>query len=162
VEKRLLGNRPLCLARAVKNGDASFFGLGVPMLAAQGAFSEEELKKTALANSAGGTTASRTPSTSSISSSWRSLRLYAAYLWDLCTAVVLPFEYVSVAEAFIERLDELKAGAEGIGLAGASEAARGLQGLGRDSSSRGRGLAPAATRRQDGRRGRPPSASMPA
>ena len=50
VEKRVLGSRPSAWRRAVKNGDASFFGLGVPMLAAQGAFTEEELKKTALAN----------------------------------------------------------------------------------------------------------------
>ena len=33
----------------MKNGDASLFGLGVPMLAAQGAFTDVELKKTALA-----------------------------------------------------------------------------------------------------------------
>ncbi len=47
-----------------------------------------------------------------------------AYLWELCTAVVLPFEYVSVADGFIERLDQLKAGAEGIGLQGAADRAR--------------------------------------
>ena len=52
------------------------------------------------------------------------LRVYAAYLWELCTAVVLPFEYVSVADQFIERLDELKAGAEGVGLDGAADRAR--------------------------------------
>ena len=50
VEKRILGSRPAAWRRAVKNGDSSFFGLGVPMLAAQGAFTEEELKRTALAN----------------------------------------------------------------------------------------------------------------
>src|SRR5262249_54196520 len=44
--------------------------------------------------------------------------------WELCTAVVLPFEYVSVATQFIERLDELKAAAPDIGLAGAAERAR--------------------------------------
>jgi len=42
----------------------------------------------------------------------------------LCTAVVLPFEYVSVADAFIERLEELRPGAEGLGLPGAIEAAK--------------------------------------
>ena len=125
VEKRLLGNRPFAWRRAVKNGDASFFGLGVPMLAAQGAFSEEELKKTALAN-LGWWHHSIENTIDKLDFEFMAdhLRLYAAYLWDLCTAVVLPFEYVSVADAFIERLDELKAGAEGIGLAGASDAAR--------------------------------------
>jgi hypothetical protein len=52
------------------------------------------------------------------------LRVYAACLWELCTAPVLPFEYVSVADGFIERLDQLEAGAEGIGLAGAVDRAR--------------------------------------
>jgi len=52
------------------------------------------------------------------------LRVYAAYLWELCTAPVLPFEFVSVADQFIERLDQLKAGADGIGLQGAADRAR--------------------------------------
>ncbi len=38
--------------------------------------------------------------------------------------MVLPFEYVSVADAFIERLNELKPGADGIGLTGAIDGAR--------------------------------------
>ena len=125
VERRLLGNRPFAWRRAVKNGDASFFGLGVPMLAAQGAFTEEELKKTALAN-LGWWHHSIENTIDKLDFEFMAdhLRLYAAYLWDLCTAVVLPFEYVSVADAFIERLDELKAGADGIGLAGAVDNAR--------------------------------------
>ena len=125
VERRLLGNRPFAWRRAVKNGDASFFGLGVPMLAAQGAFTEEELKKSALAN-LGWWHHSIENTIDKLDFEFMAdhLRLYAAYLWDLCTAVVLPFEYVSVADAFIERLDELKAGADGIGLAGAVDGAR--------------------------------------
>jgi Peptidase family M28 len=125
VEKRLIGNRPFAWRRAVKNGDASFFGLGVPMLAAQGAFTEEELKKTALAN-LGWWHHSIENTIDKLDFAFMAdhLRLYAAYLWELCTAVVLPFEYVSVANAFIERLDELKAGAEGIGLSSAVDAAR--------------------------------------
>ena len=125
VEQRLLGNRPFAWRRAVKNGDASFFGLGVPMLAAQGAFTEEELKKSALAN-LGWWHHSVENTIDKLDFEFMAdhLRLYAAYLWELCTAVVLPFEYVSVAEAFIARLEELKPGAEGIGLAGAIEAAK--------------------------------------
>jgi hypothetical protein len=129
VEKRLLGNRAFAWRRAVKNGDASFFGLGVPMLAAQGAFTQEELKKTALAN-LGWWHHSIENSIDKLDFEFMAdhLRLYAAYLWELCTAVVLPFEYVSVADAFIERLDELKGGADGIGLAGAVDAARAFKG----------------------------------
>jgi len=125
VERRLLGNRAAGWRRAVKNGDASFFGLGVPMLAAQGAFTEHELKASALAN-LGWWHHSLENTIDKLDFAFMAdhLRLYAAYLWELCTAVVLPFEFVSVADAFIERLDELKAGAEGIGLDSALDRAR--------------------------------------
>src|SRR4051794_5820829 len=125
VEKRVLGSRPAAWRRAVKNGDASFFGLGVPMLAAQGAFTEEELKKTALAN-LGWWHHSLENTIDKLDFSFMAdhMRVYAAYLWELCTAIVLPFEYVSVADQFIERLDQLKAGAEGVGLQGAVDRAK--------------------------------------
>jgi Peptidase family M28 len=125
VEKRILGSRPAAWRRAVKNGDASFFGLGVPMLAAQGAFTDEELKKTALAN-LGWWHHSLENTIDKLDFAFMAdhMRVYAAYLWELCTAIVLPFEYVSVADQFIERLDQLKAGAEGVGLQGASDRAR--------------------------------------
>jgi len=125
VERRILGNRATAWRRAVKNGDASFFGLGVPMLGAQGTFTEEELKKTALAN-LGWWHHSLENTIDKLDFAFMAdhLRVYAAYLWELCTAAVLPFEYVSVADGFIERLDELKAGAEGIGLQGAADRAR--------------------------------------
>src|SRR5215475_10924473 len=125
VERRLLGNRAAGWRRAVKNGDASFFGLGVPMLAAQGAFTEEELKATALAN-LGWWHHSIENTIDKLDFTYMAdhLSVYAAYLWELLTAPVLPFEYVSVADQFIERLEELKAGAEDIGLGDAADRAR--------------------------------------
>jgi len=40
------------------------------------------------------------------------VRVYAAYLWELCTAPVLPFTYGPVAEQILKRIQELeKAGA---------------------------------------------------
>jgi hypothetical protein len=45
-------------------------------------------------------------------------------LCELCTAVVLPFEFVSVAEQFIERLDQLAPGAASIELAAITDEAR--------------------------------------
>src|SRR5215475_6513586 len=128
IEKRLLGPRPFAWRRAVKNGDASFFGLGVPMLSAQGAFTQEELKRTALAN-LGWWHHSIENTLDKLDFAYMAdhLRVYAAYLWELLTAPVLPLEYVSVADQFIERLDELKAGAEDIGLGDAAERARGFK-----------------------------------
>ena len=124
-EKRVLGSRPTTWRRAVKNGDASFFGLGVPMLAAQGAFTENELEKTALAN-LGWWHHSIENTIDKLDFTYMQdhLRMYASYLWELCTAPVLPFEYVTVADQFIERLTQLQPGAEALGLAGAVEAAR--------------------------------------
>jgi Peptidase family M28 len=125
IEKRLLGGRPFAWRRAVKNGDASFFGLGVPMLSAQGAFTEQELQKTALAN-LGWWHHSIENTIDKLDFTYMAdhLRVYAAYLWELLTAPVLPFEFVSVADQFIERLDQLKGGAEDIGLGDAADRAR--------------------------------------
>jgi hypothetical protein len=124
-EKRILGNRHASWRRAVKNGDASFFGLGVPMLGAQGAFTEEELKKSALAT-LGWWHHSLENTIDKLDFDYMQthLQVYAAYLWELCTAFVLPFEHVSVADQFIERLGELKAGAQSVGLDGAAERAQ--------------------------------------
>lgn len=124
-EKRILGNRPASWRRAVKNGDASFFGLGVPMLGAQGAFTEEELKKSALAT-LGWWHHSLENTIDKLDFDYMQthLQVYAAYLWELCTAIVLPFEYVGVADQFIERLGDLKAGAQSVGLDGAAERAQ--------------------------------------
>ena len=124
-EKRILGSRPATWRRAVKNGDSSFFGLGVPMLSALGTFTEDELKKTALA-SLGWWHHSIENTIDKLDFTFMQehLRIYAGYLWELCTAPVLPFEYVTVADQFNERLEQLRPGAEGIGLGGALEAAR--------------------------------------
>ena len=118
VERQLLGDRPAQWRRAVKTGDASFFGLGVPMLAAQGAFTEEELKRSALANLGWWHhSLENTLDKVDFADLATHLSVYAGYLWELCTAPILPFEYVSVA-------DQLQPGAERLGLAGARDRAR--------------------------------------
>jgi hypothetical protein len=122
-EQRLLGNRPILWRRAVKNGDASFFGLGVPMLGAQGTFTAEELKQTALANLGWWHhSIDNTIDKLDFDFMQTHLEVYAAYLWELCTAPVLPFEFVGVADEFIARLDQL--GADALGLDGALARAR--------------------------------------
>ena len=124
-EKRFLGARRTSWRRAVKNGDSSFFGLGVPMLSALGSFTDAELKKTALAG-LGWWHHSLENTIDKLDFAYmrEHLHVYAGYLWELCTAIVLPFEFVTVADQFIERLDMLKADAGPIGLDGAAERAR--------------------------------------
>jgi hypothetical protein len=135
VEQRRLEGRPYSWRRAVKTGDSSFFGVGIPMLAAQGGYTEEELKATALAT-LGWWHHSVENTLDKLDWDYMAvhLRVYAAYLWELCTSVVLPFEFVGVADQFIERLDALRLDAlrldalrqpgDGIGLDGALERAR--------------------------------------
>ena len=47
------------------------------------------------------------------------LRVYAGWIWEMATAPVLPFEFVSVADQFIERLDQLRVEGDPINLTGA-------------------------------------------
>jgi hypothetical protein len=106
--------------RAVRTGDSSFFGLGVPMMQGQGTFTDAELKASAMAtlgwwhHSVENTIDKLDWSRMAVH-----LRIYSAWLWELCTAQILPFDFTAVAGEFAQRLAELApAGAE-IGLDGA-------------------------------------------
>src|SRR5258708_32194980 len=52
------------------------------------------------------------------------IRMYAAYLWELTTAPVLPFRFTPVAEQVIARLEEFKEPGRAVGLDGAQATAR--------------------------------------
>lgn len=110
-EKALLGGRHISWKRVAKSGDASFIGVGIPMFQGEGAFTEEELKATALATR-GWWHHSIECTIDKLD--WKymdeHLKVYAAYLWELCTAPVLPFTYVPVAEQILKRLQELEKG----------------------------------------------------
>jgi hypothetical protein len=125
IEKRLVGDRQYYWRRAVKVGDASFFGLGVPMMHGEGAFTEEELQATALAN-LGWWHHSLENRRDKLDWDWMAvhLRIYGAYLWELCTAPILPFEFVSVAEQFAERLQALSPAGTTVGLDSALDLAK--------------------------------------
>lgn len=125
IEQRLLGKKKLKWKRAAKNGDASFFGIGIPMFHGEGAFTEAELKATALANLGWW---HHSVENRLDKMDWAlmqdHIRVYAAYLWALCTAPVLPFRFVPVAEQVIDRLTELAPGGKSVGLDGAILAAQ--------------------------------------
>lgn len=125
VEAGLLQNRPNQWHRAMKNGDSSFFGLGIPMMHAEGGYTEEELKATALAT-LGWWHHSLECTIDKLDWDWMSdhMRIYAAYLWELCTAPVLPFTFTNVADQFISRLSELAPAGENVGLVSALETAQ--------------------------------------
>ncbi|OGA49520.1 MAG: hypothetical protein A3G24_19835 [Betaproteobacteria bacterium RIFCSPLOWO2_12_FULL_62_13] len=113
-----------------KGGDASFFGLGVPMMYGMGAFTEAQLHATADAN-LGWWHHSLECTLDKVDFQWMQthLRVYAAWLWELCAAIVLPFEFTAVAEQFAARLEELSAkpGVSCLGLAEVGKRARELE-----------------------------------
>ena len=118
-ERELLPGRVASWHRASKGGDASFFGLGIPMLVGHGAYSEAELKASALAT-LGWWHHSLENTIDKLD--WESmqdhLRIYAAWLWDLCTTPILPLTFVPVADQFLGRLAELRTQEDPVGLAG--------------------------------------------
>ncbi len=125
IERNLLGNRDIYWRRAAKNGDASFFGVGIPMFHGEGSFTEAELEASALAT-LGWWHHSIENRLDKLDWDWMQvhIRIYAAYLWDLCTAPVLPFAYRPVADQVSARLAELAELGRGIGLDGAAAAAK--------------------------------------
>jgi hypothetical protein len=108
-EQNLLSNRQITWKRVAKSGDASFIGVGIPMFQGEGAFTETELKATALATR-GWWHHSIECTIDKLDWDYMQdhLRVYAAYLWELCTAPVLPFTYAPVAEQVVKRLKELE------------------------------------------------------
>jgi len=119
IEAQLLGGREAYWKRAAKSGDSSFFGLGIPMFHGQGAFTEQELKDTALAT-LGWWHHSIENTLDKLDWDWMQvhMRVYAAYLWELCTAPVLPFAYRPVADQILDRLGALADAGAPVGVPG--------------------------------------------
>jgi hypothetical protein len=109
IDARLTGNRPRSFRRALKIGDTSFLGVGVPMLTSLATYDAEYLKETANATLGWW---HHTVENTLDKVDWDGLplhlRVYGAYLWELCTAPVLPFDYVPVADEVLQRLTGLK------------------------------------------------------
>jgi hypothetical protein len=78
------------------------------MIYGMGAFTEAELHATADANM-GWWHHSMECTVDKVDFDWMQphLRVYAAWLWTLCTAPILPFDFTAVARQFASRLDEL-------------------------------------------------------
>jgi hypothetical protein len=117
VESRTLRNRIAEWHKAPKTGDSSFFGAGIPTFWAEGGFTPEELQATANAT-CGWWHHSLESTFDKIDWDWMAehIRIYGAYLWELCTAPILPFEFVSVADQFRNRIGELAASGKSVGV----------------------------------------------
>ncbi len=124
IEERLL-DKPVKWRRQPKNGDSSFFGVGIPMWHGEGGFTAEQLEATAMANLGWWHHSSENRLDKL---DWglmqEHIRMYAAYLWELTTAPVLPFRFVPVAEDVTARLAELAGPGASVGLDGVAALAR--------------------------------------
>ncbi len=109
VESQLLADVPRRWRRIVRNGDASFLGLGLPMMHGQGAFTEGELAATANA-SLGWWHHSDQCTLDKVDTAWlvRHAQAYAAYLWELCSSPILPLRISPLASQVVRRLRELE------------------------------------------------------
>jgi hypothetical protein len=118
IDARFAGNRPRSWRRALKIGDTSFLGVGVPMLNSLATYDAEYLRETANATLGWW---HHTVENTLDKVDWDALPLhlqvYGAYLWELCTASVLPFDYVSVADEVLQRLKVLKGADDRLNLA---------------------------------------------
>ena len=128
IDARLVGNRPRSWRRALKIGDTSFLGVGVPMLTSLATYDPEYLKQTANATLGWW---HHTIENTLDKVDWDALplhlRVYGAYLWELCTAPVLPFDYAAVADEILERLKALRNADDRLNLAPLVEDATALK-----------------------------------
>jgi hypothetical protein len=117
-EKKLLPEREITWKRVAKSGDASFIGVGIPMFQGEGAFTDAQLTASALATR-GWWHHSMECTIDKVDWDYMDahLRVYAAYLWELCTAPVLPFTYTPVADQILKRLKELEPAGASMGFA---------------------------------------------
>ncbi len=124
IEDATLDGRDTTWRRSAKNGDASFFGLGIPMFHGEGSFTDQELKDSALAT-LGWWHHSIENRFDKLDWEWMQthLEVYLAWMWELCTAPVLPFSFVPVAEQVTARLAELSEPGRAIDLQKAADAA---------------------------------------
>lgn len=131
--REVVGDMPIHWRRQQKNGDSSFFGVGLPCAAGEMSFTDEEIKRTALAN-LGWWHHSIHNTIDKIDRDLLALhlRVYARWIWGLLTDPVLPYEYLPIATRFTDRLEELAAlDIPDIDMRGAAQQAREFQTLAR-------------------------------
>jgi hypothetical protein len=109
----------------VKGGDASFMGLGIPAMYGMGHYTQEELKASGLAR-LGWWHHSIECNMDKVDLDFLAvhLKVYASYLWGLCTQPVLPLEIAAAAEQLVARLAALQEPGRAIGLAGTLDTAQ--------------------------------------
>ncbi len=126
VTRETITNMPVRWGRQRKNGDSSFFGVGLAALAGEMMMSEEVTQRTALAN-LGWFHHSAHNTLDKVDRSLLAphLEVYARWMWGLLTLPILPHEYAPLGRAFVDRLAALSSyDVPGIDMSSALAAAR--------------------------------------
>ena len=131
VTREVVGDMEIHWRRQQKNGDSSFFGVGLPCIAGEMSFTEEEIARTALATLGWWHhSVHNTPDKVDKERLALHLRVYANWMWGLLTNPVLPYEYEPLAGRFVDRLSALVTlDMPDIDMAGAVDRAREFQEL---------------------------------
>ena len=110
IARETIDSMPVRWGRQRKNGDSSFFGVGLAALAGEMMMSEEVTQRTALAN-LGWFHHSAHNTLDKVDRSLLAphLEVYARWMWGLLTLPILPHEYEPLGRAFVDRLTELSA-----------------------------------------------------
>lgn len=127
--REVIGDMPIHWRRQQKNGDSSFFGVGLPCVAGEMSFTDEEIRATALAT-LGWWHHSLHNTIDKVDKDHLALHLkvYANWMWGLLTDPVLPYEYEPLASRFVDRLSEFALlDVPDIDMGGAVERARQFQ-----------------------------------
>ena len=126
VTRDVVKDMPIHWGRQQKNGDSSFFGVGLPCASGEMSFTDGEIARTALAD-LGWWHHSLHNTIDKVDKDLLALhlRVYAHWIWGLLTEPILPFEYLPIAARFTERLHELSnLDIPDIDMAGAAQQAR--------------------------------------
>jgi len=105
--REMLGDMPIRWHRQQKNGDSSFFGVGLACIAGEMSYTDEEIQRTALATL--GWWHHSIENTIDKLDKGRlaqHLRVYANWMYGLLTQPILPNEYSPLANRFVERLSD--------------------------------------------------------
>jgi len=126
VERRILGEKMESeWKRLTRTGDSSFFGVGVPSISSRSVFTRAEVD--AMGNGDLGWwhhTEANTLDKLDKELLGTHLRVYAAYLWGLCTLPILPARFAPAVKLMVQRLEKLIPEADGIDLAGPTRLAK--------------------------------------
>ena len=106
--REMLGDMPIRWHRQQKNGDSSFFGVGLACIAGEMSYTDEEIQRTALAT-LGWWHHSVENTIDKLDKGLlaRHLRVYANWMYGLLTRPILPNEYSPLANRFVARLSDL-------------------------------------------------------